>query len=48
MPAERPEEPEPFDDLALERLFARLPTPAWAFDRETLRMLAVSDGALQV
>jgi len=48
MPVERSEEPEHFDDLALERLFACLPTPAWTFDRETLRILAVSDGALQV
>jgi len=48
MPAERPEEPERFDDLELERLFACLPAPAWVFDRETLRILAVSDGALRV
>jgi PAS domain S-box-containing protein len=48
MPAERPEGPERFDDLALERLFACLPAPAWAFDRETLRILAVSEGALHV
>jgi len=48
MPDERPEEPERFDDLELERLFACLPAPAWVFDRETLRILAVSDGALRV
>jgi PAS domain S-box-containing protein len=48
MSAERPEEPVSFDDLELERLFSCLPTPAWVFDRETLRILAVSDGALRV